>query len=107
MERVYNFSAGPSILPIEVLEKAQAEMLCYGDSGMSVMEMNHRTPEFEEILHGAESALRELMSIPNNYRILFLQLSLCPILTFYPKIAPFFIHPKPLTLPFLSCIIKP
>ena len=73
MERVYNFSAGPSILPLEVLEKAQAEMLCYGDSGMSVMEMSHRTPEFEEILHGAESALRELMSIPNNYRILFLQ----------------------------------
>ena len=73
MERVYNFSAGPSILPIEVLEKAQAEMLCYGDSGMSVMEMSHRTPEFEAILRGAESSLRELMSIPYNYKILFLQ----------------------------------
>ena len=73
MERVYNFSAGPSILPIEVLEKAQAEMLCYGNSGMSVMEMSHRTPEFEQILHGAENALRELMNIPYNYRILFLQ----------------------------------
>ena len=50
MDRVYNFSAGPSMLPIEVLERAQAEMLSYGDSGMSVMEMSHRTPEFEEIL---------------------------------------------------------
>ena len=73
MERVYNFSAGPSMLPLEVLEKAQAEMLCYGDSGMSVMEMSHRTPEFEAILRGAESSLRELMSIPYNYKILFLQ----------------------------------
>ncbi len=73
MERVFNFSAGPSMLPIEVLEKAQKEMLCYGDTGMSVMEMSHRTPEFEEILHGAESALRALMNIPTNYKILFLQ----------------------------------
>ena len=73
MKRVYNFSAGPSMLPMEVLERAQSEMLCYGDSGMSVMEMSHRTPEFEEILHGAESALRELMSIPENYKVLFLQ----------------------------------
>ena len=73
MERVYNFSAGPSILPIEVLERAQAEMLNYANSGMSVMEMNHRTPEFEQILHGAETALRELMNIPSNYRVLFLQ----------------------------------
>ena len=61
------------MLPLEVLEKAQAEMLCYGDSGMSVMEMSHRTPEFEAILRGAESSLRELMSIPYNYKILFLQ----------------------------------
>ena len=61
------------MLPMEVLERAQAEMLCYGDSGMSVMEMSHRTPEFEEILAGAESALRELMGIPQNYKVLFLQ----------------------------------
>ncbi len=73
MERVYNFSAGPSQLPIEVLERAQREMLCYGDSGMSVMEMSHRSPEFEEILHSAEQLLRELMDIPSNYKILFLQ----------------------------------
>ena len=73
MNRVYNFSAGPSMLPIEVLERAQADMLSYGESGMSVMEMSHRTPEFEEILSSAESALRELMDIPSNYKVLFLQ----------------------------------
>ena len=73
MKRVYNFSAGPSMLPRPVLEKAQSEMLCYGDSGMSVMEMSHRTPEFEEILHGAEDSLRKLMNVPSNYKILFLQ----------------------------------
>ena len=73
MDRVYNFSAGPSMLPLEVLERAQAEMLNYAGSGMSVMEMSHRTPEFEEILHGAEDALRRLMNIPANYKVLFLQ----------------------------------
>ncbi|MBQ8371441.1 MAG: 3-phosphoserine/phosphohydroxythreonine transaminase [Clostridia bacterium] len=73
MDRVYNFSAGPSMLPIEVLEKAQAELLNYNGCGMSVMEMSHRTPEFEEILHSAENALRELMNIPSNYKVLFLQ----------------------------------
>ena len=73
MERVYNFSAGPSMLPLEVLEKAQAELLCYGDSGMSVMEMSHRSPEYEEIIGGAEEALRKLMNVPANYKILFLQ----------------------------------
>jgi len=73
MERVYNFSAGPSMLPLEVLEKAQQDLLCYGDSGMSVMEMSHRTPEFEEILHSAEASLRKLMDIPDNYKVLFLQ----------------------------------
>ncbi len=73
MERVYNFSAGPSMLPLEVLEKAQADLLCYGDSGMSVMEMSHRTPEFEDILHSAEASLRKLMNIPDNYKVLFLQ----------------------------------
>ncbi len=73
MDRVYNFSAGPSMLPLEVLEKAQADLICYGESGMSVMEMSHRTPEFEEILHGAEDSLRKLMNVPANYKILFLQ----------------------------------
>ncbi len=73
MERVYNFSAGPSMLPLEVLEKAKEDLLCYGDSGMSVMEMSHRTPVFEEILHSAEASLRKLMNIPDNYKVLFLQ----------------------------------
>lgn len=61
------------MLPLEVLERAQKEMLCYGESGMSVMEMSHRSPEFEEILHGAEDALRKLMNVPANYKILFMQ----------------------------------
>ncbi len=73
MDRVYNFSAGPSMLPLEVLKTAQEELLCYGDSGMSVMEMSHRTPEFESILHAAEASLRTLMNIPENYKVLFLQ----------------------------------
>ena len=73
MERVYNFSAGPSMLPLEVLKKAQEELLCYGDSGMSVMEMSHRSPEYEAIIGGAEEALRKLMNIPANYKVLFLQ----------------------------------
>ena len=61
------------MLPLEVLQKAQQDLLCYGDSGMSVMEMSHRTPEFEEILHSAEASLRKLMNIPDNYKVLFLQ----------------------------------
>ena len=73
MKRVYNFSAGPSMLPLPVLEQAQKELVCYGDSGMSVMEMSHRSAEFEEIIAGAESALRKLMNIPENYKVLFLQ----------------------------------
>ncbi len=73
MKRVFNFSAGPSMLPLEVLEKAQAELLSYGESGMSVMEMSHRSPDYEPIIKGAEAALRRLMNIPENYKILFLQ----------------------------------
>ena len=73
MKRVYNFSAGPSMLPLPVLEKAQAELTSYGDTGMSVMEMSHRTPEYEAIITGAEKSLRQLMSIPDSYRVLFLQ----------------------------------
>ena len=73
MERVFNFSAGPSMLPMAVLEKAAAEMLCYEDSGMSVMEMSHRSPVYEKIIADAESLLRQVMSIPDNYKVLFLQ----------------------------------
>ena len=73
MNRVYNFSAGPSMLPLEVLEKAANELLCYGDSGMSVMEMSHRSKDFEAIIESAESSLRKLMNIPSNYKVLFLQ----------------------------------
>lgn len=73
MERVFNFSAGPSILPVEVLEKASKEMLCYGNSGMSVMEMSHRSNVYQEIFDKTESSLRDVMNIPDNYKVLFLQ----------------------------------
>ncbi|MDT8384944.1 MAG: 3-phosphoserine/phosphohydroxythreonine transaminase [Gammaproteobacteria bacterium] len=73
MRRVFNFSAGPAVLPQEVLEKAQAEMLDWHDSGMSVMEMSHRGKEFMSIAAKAEADLRELMAIPANYKVLFLQ----------------------------------
>lgn len=73
MERVYNFSAGPSALPVEVLEKAAAEMLNYGGTGMSVMEMSHRSAAFAEILANAKALYKELMGVPDNYDILFLQ----------------------------------
>jgi phosphoserine aminotransferase len=73
MKRVYNFSAGPSVLPESVLQRAASEMLCYGESGMSVMEMSHRSSHFDNIIKGAEQLLRELMNIPDNYKVLFLQ----------------------------------
>ena len=73
MSRVYNFSAGPAVLPEKVLREAAEEMLDYRGCGMSVMEMSHRSKDFEDILHDAESTLRELMSIPDNYKVLFLQ----------------------------------
>ena len=73
MNRVYNFSAGPSMLPLPVLEKAAAEMVCYGESGMSVMEMSHRSPDYEAIIKDAQDMLRRLMNIPDNYKVLFLQ----------------------------------
>lgn len=73
MERVYNFSAGPSMLPEEVLKRAAKEMLCYENSGMSVMEMSHRSPVYENIIEAAEKLLREVMEIPENYKVLFLQ----------------------------------
>ena len=70
---IYNFSAGPAVLPQEVLKKAQAEFLNYADSGMSVMELSHRSKEFDAIIKEAESLLRELMDIPDDYKVLFLQ----------------------------------
>ena len=73
MTRVYNFSAGPSMLPEEVLTKAAEQMLCYEDSGMSVMEMSHRSPVYEKIISSAEALLRQVMEIPDNYKVLFLQ----------------------------------
>ena len=73
MSRVYNFSAGPSMLPLEVLEQAAAEMLDYQGSGQSVMEMSHRSKVFDKIIKDAEALLRELMHIPENYKVLFLQ----------------------------------
>ncbi len=73
MSRVYNFSAGPACLPEEVLRECAADMLEYGSSGMSVMEMSHRSKDFEAILDTAEADLRELLGIPENYKVLFLQ----------------------------------
>jgi len=73
MSRVYNFSAGPAVLPVEVLESAAAEMLDYNGTGMSVMEMSHRSQAYSDIIEAAEQDLRDLMSIPDNYRVLFLQ----------------------------------
>ena len=73
MARVYNFSAGPSMLPLEVLEQAAAEMLDYKGSGQSVMEMSHRSKEYQAIIDETEADLRKLMGIPDNYKVLFLQ----------------------------------
>ncbi|NLM11373.1 MAG: 3-phosphoserine/phosphohydroxythreonine transaminase [Clostridiaceae bacterium] len=73
MNRVYNFSAGPSTLPVEVLETARSEMLNWRGSGMSVMEMSHRSKWYDDIIKKAEADLRELMNIPSNYKVLFLQ----------------------------------
>lgn len=73
MARVYNFSAGPAVLPEEVLKEAADEMLDYRGSGMSVMEMSHRSKTYDNIIKEAEKDLRELMSIPDNYKVLFLQ----------------------------------
>ena len=73
MARVYNFSAGPAVLPEEVLKEAAAEMLDYKGTGMSVMEMSHRSKAYQEIIDEAEKDLRDLMNIPDNYKVLFLQ----------------------------------
>jgi phosphoserine aminotransferase len=73
MSRIYNFSAGPSMLPLEVLKKAAEEMTDYRGTGMSVMEMSHRSSVYEGIINEAEADLRKLMNIPENYKVLFLQ----------------------------------
>ncbi|MDR4935466.1 3-phosphoserine/phosphohydroxythreonine transaminase [Rossellomorea marisflavi] len=73
MKQVFNFSAGPAVLPRPVLEKVQKELLNYSGTGMSVMELSHRSGPFEEIIQGAEALLRELMDIPEEYEVLFLQ----------------------------------
>lgn len=73
MARVFNFSAGPAVLPEEVLKEAAAEMLDYNGTGMSVMEMSHRSKAFEQIITEAEKDLRDLLNIPDNYKVLFLQ----------------------------------
>ncbi len=73
MERVFNFAAGPSMLPLEALKKAQEELVNYNGTGMSVMEMSHRSSHFEAIINGAEALIRELMGVPENYSVMFLQ----------------------------------
>ena len=73
MKRVFNFSAGPAILPEEVILEVQKELFCYGDTGMSVMEMSHRSKPFENLLNEAINDLKEIMNIPDNYKIIFVQ----------------------------------
>ena len=73
MKRVYNFSAGPAVLPEEVLREAAEEMLDYKGTGMSVMEMSHRSKAYQQIIDEAEQDLRDLLEIPDNYKVLFLQ----------------------------------
>src|SRR5678816_4194503 len=72
-DRIFNFSAGPAVLPVPVLEQAQRDMLSLPGVGMSVMEISHRSKTFDKIFNEAESGLRELMGIPDNYHVLFLQ----------------------------------
>ena len=73
MSRVFNFSAGPAVLPESVLAEAAAEMMDYKGTGMSVMEMSHRSKAYQAIIDEAEADLRQLMNIPDNYKVLFLQ----------------------------------
>ncbi len=72
-KRVFNFNPGPAVLPLEVLETAQSELLDFKGTGMSVMEISHRSKEFEAVIQTAEADLRELLGIPANYKIMFLQ----------------------------------
>src|SRR6516225_11028732 len=71
--RIYNFSAGPAVLPVEVLEEAQRDLLSLPGVGMSILEISHRSKTFEEVLTGCESDMRTLARIPSNYKVLFLQ----------------------------------
>ncbi|MBR3281912.1 MAG: aminotransferase class V-fold PLP-dependent enzyme, partial [Ruminococcus sp.] len=73
MSRVYNFSAGPAVLPEEVLKECAEEMMDYKGCGMSVMEMSHRSKVYDEIIKEAEKDLRDLMNIPDNYKVIFVQ----------------------------------
>ena len=73
MDRVYNFSAGPAVLPESVLQEAAAEMMNYRGTGMSVMEMSHRSKAYQAIIDEAEADIRRLMNIPDNYKVLFMQ----------------------------------
>ena len=73
MQRVYNFAAGPAVMPAEALTTAANEMLCYGDTGMSVMEMSHRSKMYQEIFNETEALVRELMHVPDDYAVLFIQ----------------------------------
>src|SRR5437868_4089908 len=72
-QRVFNFSPGPAVLPLPVLQQAQRELVCLPGYGMSVLEMSHRAPGFLDILASAKSLLKELLAIPDNYQIVFLQ----------------------------------
>ena len=85
MTRVYNFSAGPSMLPEAVLKQAQSELLDFQGSGMSVMEMSHRGKHFSLIAQELEQDLRDLMRIPDNYRVLFLQGGASAQFSFIPQ----------------------
>ncbi len=73
MKRVYNFSAGPAVLPEEVLKEAADEMLDYRGCGMSVMEMSHRSKMYQTIIDEAEADIRDLLGIPDNYKVMFMQ----------------------------------
>jgi phosphoserine aminotransferase len=73
LKRAYNFNPGPGALPLEVLQQAQAELLDFKGTGMSVMEISHRSKEFESVIQTAEADLRELLGIPSNYKVMFLQ----------------------------------
>lgn len=73
MERVFNFSAGPSMMPLEVLEKAQRDLVCYPGTGCSILEMSHRSKPFEDIIENTEATLRRIMDIPDDYAVLFMQ----------------------------------
>ena len=73
MERVFNFSAGPAVLPLEVLEEAQRDLLALPGVGISILEISHRTKTFQDIIDAAEANLRSLMNIPSNYKVMFLQ----------------------------------